>query len=125
MENIIDINFNFQLLDSQITTCLYQYNIAKDNFCGGSETEDGVIDKGMAVIGHIDFCLSLLNYRLSLINYKYIENKEQNKNKLNNEKQNLLRKINWYKKLKFSIEKECNKINIGEFDFDDEPDCND
>ena len=122
MDSIIDINFNFLLFESKITNLLHSYNVSKEKFCEGTETEDFIIDKGLELIDQIDFCLSMINYRLSLIDYEYMEDKIHNKNKLKKERFELSKKITWYNRLKDSIEDECNKINIGEFDFGDEPD---
>ena len=124
MDNIVDINFNFVMFDDSISRSLKNYNEAKEMYCEGIETDKGVIQKGEAIVDALYICTELMEYRLMLINQNYIKDKFHNKQQLKTESVYLNKKLNWYKKLRASIKEECNKISIGEFGFEDEPDIN-
>jgi len=122
VDNIIDVNFNFDLFDKNITEILNSYNISKDNFCKGLEVSDVVIDKGKRVLELLCFYIEVVNYRLRLIEEEFMDDKFHNKQKLRKERVRLLKKVDWYEKVVDSIEEECEHIRNGTFNIDEEND---
>ena len=122
MSDIVDINFNFTMIDKKITQRLNEYNISKENFCKGTEVESVVIKNGEKVINLINIGLILIDYRLNLINNEYMEDKVHHKQNLKSERLNLSKKTEWFYRLKKSIRKETESIQNGEFDTSDEND---
>jgi len=122
MDNTIDLNFNFKLLDENVNSWLGAYNVAKDEFYAGREDEKDVYDSAEKTIKQINVALEFINYRLFLIDNEYMEDKNHNKTKLKKERFDLLKKINWYGILERSISEECEKIKNGDFGQDEELD---
>jgi len=104
---ILDINFNFRLIEENIASWLDAFNVAKDEFFAGREDKEKIIEFGEKTVERISVGLQFLKYRVDLIDSEYMEDKIHNKNKLKKERFNLLEKISWYENLTDSIMADC------------------
>ena len=124
MQNITNINFNFELLEDIIIQKLNQYTIVKDSYVEGCETIENLSQKSMDVINAIDCCDECILVRKKAINRLIInEQKQSVKDDLVYENSYLLKTLKWHKKLRESLVKDKNYFINAAFGYE-EPDNN-
>ena len=114
MSEIVDVNFNFQMIDGLITRKLNEYNILKGNYWNNEENGEQVYAVGEQLIKILNGYLALVDFRLRFIE-TFLEKENKDNEELVKEKEHLKRMQGWYKKLLASKKREIEKYLSGDF----------